>query len=327
MSNFPKISVVMSNYNGLKYLKETILPILKLDYPNFEFIIIDNGSIDGSIQYIEEFKNIILVKNKLIGSKNAGLNLAIEKTKGDYILFLDNDVLIIDKFLLRSLINEYQVLKNIGIITLALVNKGESNIYFYGSYLSRISFIKKNIRIPLNEVEKINRKLVVGVQGASFFIKKNIFDNLGKFDEVIPFGGEDVDLGLRSILAGFKNYIYSKSLAVHLGMFERINNDKYLAKLVFNTAGLYMTIIKNYTFINVILSLLAFIPYQFIKSIKDSFERKEPRILISYFSSFKIIVFNLRSLINMRSRIQKSRKIRTDSFFEIRLISNNTNCL
>ena len=45
----PLISIVMLNYNGLKYLKSTIHPILKLDYPNYEFIIVDNCSTDGSI--------------------------------------------------------------------------------------------------------------------------------------------------------------------------------------------------------------------------------------------------------------------------------------
>ena len=46
---FPLISVVMLNYNGLKYLKQTIASVLKLDYPNYEFLIVDNGSISFNL--------------------------------------------------------------------------------------------------------------------------------------------------------------------------------------------------------------------------------------------------------------------------------------
>ena len=47
--NIPFISVVMLNYNGLRYLKTTIIPILNFTYPNFEFIVVDNGSTDGTL--------------------------------------------------------------------------------------------------------------------------------------------------------------------------------------------------------------------------------------------------------------------------------------
>ena len=95
--NCPLVSVVMLNYNGLKYLKETIPPILELDYPNYEFIIVDNGSTDGSIEFINEFEKIRLIENgENLGYSN-GKNIGVWEAKGEYILSLDNDILILNK--------------------------------------------------------------------------------------------------------------------------------------------------------------------------------------------------------------------------------------
>ena len=90
----PKISVVMLNYNGLNYLKKTMPPILKLDYPNYEFIIVDNGSTDGSKEFIKKFRKIRLIENHKNLGYSKGKNIGVKHAKGDYVLLLDNDILI-----------------------------------------------------------------------------------------------------------------------------------------------------------------------------------------------------------------------------------------
>jgi len=94
MRSIPEISVVMSVYNGEKYLDEAIESILNQTYTNFEFIIINDGSKDRSLEIIEYYKNkderivIISRENKgLIVSLNEG----IEKAKGKYIARMDAD--------------------------------------------------------------------------------------------------------------------------------------------------------------------------------------------------------------------------------------------
>ncbi len=90
----PKISVVMSVYNGEKYLKEAVESILNQSLKDFEFIIIDDGSTDKSLSIIKEFQNkdgII----KVISRKNEGLifslNEGIKMAQGEYIARMDAD--------------------------------------------------------------------------------------------------------------------------------------------------------------------------------------------------------------------------------------------
>ena len=88
------ISVVMSVYNGDKYLSDSIESILNQTYENFEFIIINDGSEDSSIDIINKYMNydkrIVLINRKNRGLAYS-LNEGIAKSKGEYIARMDAD--------------------------------------------------------------------------------------------------------------------------------------------------------------------------------------------------------------------------------------------
>lgn len=89
----PKVSVLVPVYNGEKFIKETIAAVLAQTYDDFELILFDDGSTDGTRKVIETFddKRIIYVCNK----KNSGISTArnklINMAKGEYIAVLDHD--------------------------------------------------------------------------------------------------------------------------------------------------------------------------------------------------------------------------------------------
>lgn len=93
MSN-PLVSVVMSVYNSEKYLKEAIESILSQTYTNFEFIIVNDGSTDSSLEIIQEYmgkdERIVLISRENKGLPYS-LNEGIEKAKGEYIARMDAD--------------------------------------------------------------------------------------------------------------------------------------------------------------------------------------------------------------------------------------------
>src|SRR3989344_5789604 len=88
-----KVSVIIPSWNRKDELKLAIPSIIKQDYPNFEIIIVDNGSKDGTIELMEkEFSNVILIKN----NKNLGTSIAknqgVATSTGQLVLFLDSDI-------------------------------------------------------------------------------------------------------------------------------------------------------------------------------------------------------------------------------------------
>ena len=93
MENKPLCSVVMSVYNGEEYLKEAIDSILHQSYANFEFIIIDDASTDGSLEIIQSYNDprIIILQNNENLFLAASLNKGIKSAKGKYLVRMDAD--------------------------------------------------------------------------------------------------------------------------------------------------------------------------------------------------------------------------------------------
>jgi len=124
MSN-PLVSVVLSVYNGEKYLLETIESILNQTYNNFEFIIIDDGSTDKSLEIIKSYNDERMV---LISRENRGLvaslNEGIEKAKGVYIARMDaDDISLETRFEEQVAFMEQN--PNIGVCGTAIIGFGE----------------------------------------------------------------------------------------------------------------------------------------------------------------------------------------------------------
>lgn len=103
----PKISVIMPIYNKVRYIEKSVNSILNQTYENFELIIVDDGSSDGSEIICDKFAKqdsrvrVFHIKN---GGVSNARNIGIDQAKGDYIQFIDSDDYI-DKNTLRSLIN------------------------------------------------------------------------------------------------------------------------------------------------------------------------------------------------------------------------------
>ena len=102
-NNTPKVSVLMPNYNGEKYLIEAIESILSQSFTNFEFIIIDDGSSDDSWKMIQNYakkdKRIVAVKNKKNLKICKTLNKWITLAKWEYIARMDSDdISMLDRF-------------------------------------------------------------------------------------------------------------------------------------------------------------------------------------------------------------------------------------
>ena len=88
----PKVSIIIINYNGKKLLEKCLESLFKVDYEHFEVILVDNNSVDDSINFVEtNHPNVQIIKL----DKNYGFaepnNIAAKQAKGDLLFFLNND--------------------------------------------------------------------------------------------------------------------------------------------------------------------------------------------------------------------------------------------
>jgi GT2 family glycosyltransferase len=140
--NEPLVSILILNYNGLKYVDKCLASILRTNYSNFEIIFIDNASIDGSCEYVErrygDNLHLKIIKNERNYGFAKGNNIGARYAKGDYLVFLNVDTEVEPDWL-RELVRlmdsdsrkEYSFLNvvNRDVIDIGM-NIGDSTIYF-----------------------------------------------------------------------------------------------------------------------------------------------------------------------------------------------------
>lgn len=317
VKSFPLVSVVMLNYNGLKYLRRTINPVLELNYPNFEFIIIDNGSTDGSLEYINSFNKIKLIQSPRIGEKNFACNYAVHKANGSFIFLCDNDLLITDNNLLNSIFSRYKENKNIGIINIAFTNEYETKTKGYGNFQGYY-FTRETTLINNNLIYQLDNIKIGHPSGVGIFFSKNFWEKVGGYDDHLAFGGDDNDLGIKSWLFGYENRLFSKSIQLHIGMSERSNNKKYSVKLKKTFYASLYTIVKNYSFLNMIITIVGYSVFSSLKVIKQSIKRLHLGPFLAFWNGYYVFIVNLPVAIKKRKEVQSKRVIKEDIFLKIK---------
>lgn len=315
---YPKISVVMLNYNGLAYLKKTIAPILKLNYSNYEFIIVDNGSTDESIEFINSFKNIKLIENGENLGYSKGKNIGIEKSTGEYLLVIDNDIIIKDFNFISELIKLYN--DNFGFIQIPLLDCDKKLTKHYGIYYCIYGANPNKLEKKIADI--ISSKLllvkVVGPCGACFFCSRDHWDRIGWFDESQKFNIDDVDIGPRACIYGFNNYLYTNLYFTHLGINKTIKASDYANRLKSLFSGHARSCIKNYKTINIFIYFPIIFLFHFAKAIKYSVKKKSLKVLFSFFYSVKNFFNNLPDTLKQRRIVQSKRLIKKDIFLKIK---------
>ena len=315
----PYLSIVVLNYNGLKYFKKTIPPILKLDYPNYEFVIVDNGSTDRSIQFIKKFKRIKLIENKKNLGYSEGKNIGVKKAKGEYILLLDNDILINNKEkFIKNLIKNYNKKTAFIQVLFRDYNKIKTKYYGVSNSCYGANLHKKEISFDKfldsgKEFIEINSPC-----GGCIFFKKEKWLKVGGFDASQKFNLDDLDIGSRAIIQGYKNYLYTNCCFLHLGVNKTKEAEEYSKRFKFLFSGHARSMIKNYKFENLIWNFPLLCLFQFLKTIKYSFEKRSLKVFEAFLWSVKVFLRNLSDTLNQRKIIQSKRVVKKDVFLKIK---------
>jgi N-acetylglucosaminyl-diphospho-decaprenol L-rhamnosyltransferase len=223
-----KISIIIVNYNGQKFLKDCLTSILEqVQNINYEVVIVDNSSVDDSVKIIQNqfptFKLICSDSNLGFGKAN---NVAVKQSQGEYLLFLNTDTIFTENTpkILSDYLTENQ---DVGAVGSRLTFKDGSYQLSCGRFPHLvIEFIYK-IRAGLDYrwhrifagfYDRLYAKLidVDWVTGACLMMRRDTFNKLGGFDESFFMYFEDVDLCKRVKDLGLKVIYYPKTTVIHL---------------------------------------------------------------------------------------------------------------
>ncbi len=212
----PLVSVIILNLNGKKHLKECLSSLFKQDYKNMEIIVVDNGSTDGSVDFIKKnFCQVKLIENKRNIGFTKGNNQGAQKATGKYLLFLNNDIKVKKNFLF-PLVETLENDKTIGAAQSKMLSWGKSKVIdSVGCYFTWLGFFWHEAYGEKEKSRFKNLREIFGATGAAFFISKTLFKEIGGFDETFFIYFEDIDLSWRVWRRGKRVVLVPQSVVYH----------------------------------------------------------------------------------------------------------------
>ncbi|MBI2600928.1 glycosyltransferase family 2 protein [Candidatus Daviesbacteria bacterium] len=239
------VSVIIPNWNGEHLLKLCLPSLKKQTFKDFEIIVVDNGSGDGSIDYIKKYhqKVVVLPLDKNYGFA-AAVNAGIKKGKGRFLVLLNNDTEV-DKDYLFFLVKSAEEQKQAGFIAPKMLNFYKRDLIDSAGDTIDVVGHPYNIGMHQKDGDKFSkpREVFMVTAGGGLF-KKEVFDKVGLFDEDYFTYMEDVDLCLRAQLQGFRGWYEPRSIAYHIHK-ATSNRIKPLMEY-WQFRNMTQNIIKNY---------------------------------------------------------------------------------
>jgi len=250
MSKKPFVSIIILNFNGREFIGQCIDSVLKSNYPDFEIIVVDNGSTDGSGRYLKRRYGRNKRVRLILSDKNlffaAGSNLGASQARGKKLVFLNSDT-VVEKDWLKELVsvslNHPQYLVQPKILSCwqkdVIDNVG-----------GRYTLLSAGKGIGHGEKDRgqYDQNCPIDfANGTCFMIERKFFQKLAGFDPWYQHHYEDVDLNLRAKKKGGRSWYCWKSTVYHKGSLT-VKRNILKEDLLFNIRkNRLRTVIKNFT--------------------------------------------------------------------------------
>jgi len=259
MTKNPSFSIIIPNYNGSKFLPDCLYSLyqsIKFCSGQFEIIIVDNASIDNSLDLINNFFNqyrSTKLSTKVYQLKtNTGfaqaVNFGINQSQYDYVVICNND-LTLEKNWFQLISKTISNNKNSKITTFfgTVLNKDGSKFESQG-FKFDITGKVKNIsnHKPFKKSLLGKNKIVWGTSAALVVYQKEIIKKIGLFDKTFFAYQEDVDISLRLAKLHYKTLYIPSTICYHLGGGTSQLMKNIRSRLCFR--NWFFIIIKNYSF-------------------------------------------------------------------------------
>lgn len=306
------VSIIIINYNRKDDLKACLTSVKKTRYSNFETIVIDNASTDGSVETVKgDFKWVKLIVNDRNVGPIKARNLGIRISKGSLIAFLDSDTEVEPNWL-HELVETINRDKNIGACACKvklfsnknLINSAGMGCDKYGFAFSRGLVCKGNFEKDEGQYDK--QEEVFSAYTAAMLARKDVLEEVNFFNPYLGMYYEDIELSWKIRLAGYKITYVPTSVVFHK---MAPSKTPFTTKVKYYTErNRLITMIQNYS----LLALIKVMPFYFFLKLSELFVylvSNKPDYAKAMLSGFIHIFNNLPKVIYHRRQTQKIRKV------------------
>jgi GT2 family glycosyltransferase len=279
--------------------------VLESDYPNLEIIVVDNKSTDSSLTYLSslDFSRVTIVRNSH-NNYSLGLNLGLRVAEGKYVLYLNNDT-VLQKDTISKLVKAMNEDSEIALaqgLLLSYFNpkmvdsKGET-MDFYGNSITI------GADQPYDEQDNQSFE-ILSASGSASIMRRDVVQTLRGFDDRYYMGYEDMDLGLRVRLAGYKVILIPDAIVYHRRGYTNLKKEVRLeSKFHFNKNRI-ATLIKNYEMVNLLKAIPIVILNHVMAFVYEAIFEHDSRKALKRISALIWNLTNAKYLFRKRAIIQ-----------------------
>ncbi len=285
MINYPKVAVVILNWNGRYFLENFLPSVYNSSYPNIEFVVGDNGSTDSSMEFVAKtYPKIRLIYNEENQGFAKGYNTILESVEADYFVLLNSDIEVSNNWI-EPIIDFMEIRLDVAVVQPKILSWHRKGTFEYagaaGGFIDRFGYPFCRGRI-FEKVEKDEGQYndsgeVFWASGAAFFIRSKCWKESGGFDSDYFAHMEEIDLCWRLKRMGHKIWYCSSSEVYHVGGGSLKKEDPF--KTYLNFKNNLMMLQKNLPpikgfaliFVRLWLDLLAMIRFIINRKFKDAY--------------------------------------------------------
>lgn len=296
------VTLLVLNFNGKAHLRRCLNSLLVTNYASFSTAVIDNGSTDGSVEFLKSnYPQVKVIKHPQNYGYALAYNFVIETVRDEYIALLNNDVLVSRNWLKELM--PYIRNENVAAVTPKMkflhnrrqINSAGGSCDIYGVGLNR-----GNGEVDMEQYDAVQE--VFYGNGGALLIKKQAWREIGPFDERYFMYGEDLDWCWRARLKGYKIIYVPNSEVYHHwrgsgGSMVTLLEKHWLS-----------TILKNYR----LKTLLKIMPkYLALKTLKTMWLITHAKSVVKLAVIHAILwnLIHLRTTWRKRVQIQTARKL------------------
>jgi len=291
------VSVIVVNWNGREHLEDCFTSLSLQTYSPLEILMVDNGSVDGSGEYVKgRFPQVKVIENSSNLGFGAAVNAGYKRAEGEYLLFLNND-LYLKETCIEEMLNLLRTEGCGAVVPKILLFNERDTINSCGNVINFLG-----LACPKYIWEKDRQDMEVEETGCGgiFLLRKDFMESLGGFDEDFFMYHEDHDLSWRIRLQGKKLLVNPKAVIYHKYQFS-----KSPGKFYYSEKNRLHLLFKNYSLKTLLLISPALIIVELAEvlfSLTSGWFRKK-------IGSYNEIASLLPGIREKRKVIQRERKV------------------